>query len=154
MVISSVTDTENTLSVHRLERSFDVDLLSGVLNKYPDIVGEAFNPHEWLDNDNNVALVSDDNFGLFEFEYPGVYTGHYFFGTARGKEAFELSRKMLNEIFVNHGAQAIRGLVPMNKRGSAFMTRKLGFTSHDVLETTVGPCELFVMTLDEFYSKR
>jgi hypothetical protein len=132
-------------------RSFDAQALAAVLSQYEDHVGDPEMAYDWVANDQNVLLRSDDNFALFDYTYPGMFTAHYFFGSARGREALKLSREMLKTIFLEHGAHVIRGLTPVENKKAAWMTRQLGFTSHDFVETSAGLCEVFLLTLDEFF---
>lgn len=136
-----------------IERINDGALITIVLRDYEEIVGEDFNAYEWADRPENIALASEDNLGLFEFEYPGLFTGHYFFGSARGSDAADLAKAMLDEMYAGYGAKVIRGLTPSDKRAAALLTRWLGFTSYGMVNTVMGPCELFMLTADEFYAK-
>lgn len=133
-----------------VERSFDPEKLHEAIAPYPEIVGEDFDVEEWLEDPNNVLLEEGGSCGIFEFEYPGVYCGHYFF-KVRGKEAFDLAQRMLNDIFLNHGAKVIKGLTPIEKKGALYLTRKLGFESYGTVDTWVGPHEIFFMSIDQFF---
>lgn len=133
-----------------VERSYDADLLCSALEPYPELIGEDFDPNEWVENEENVLLHEDDNCGIFEHEYPGVYSGHYFF-KVRGKEAHDLAIKMLKAMFETHGARTIKGMTPTEKLGARMLTRRLGFTSYGLYDTPYGEYELFVLTIDEFY---
>lgn len=110
---------------------------------------------KWLANEKNVAIVSEDgSVGMFEYERPGIYTGHYFFTLQmRGKRAKSLALEMLSEMY-DRGAELIRGLTPLQNLAARWMTRQLGFTSHGVVTTLVGPCEIFIQTRDEFIGRQ
>lgn len=106
---------------------------------------------EWLSNEDNVALTNhNDDVALFQRERPGCVTGHYFF-FCRGKEALRTAKEMLSEAFTgDYDIEVIRGLVPLGHLGSRWMTRKLGFTSYGVVFDLSGPCELFILTKNEW----
>lgn len=115
---------------------------------------ENFDPVKWLDETDNVAFVqeTDRSIGLFEWEYPGLYTGHYFFQPeTRGKAAKALAQEMLSEIFLNYGAKVVRGLTPHTNQAARWMTRQIGFQSYGGVDTEYGPMELFIITLDRFF---
>lgn len=108
---------------------------------------------DWLTNYDNIALTDGaGNFCLFEFELPGVYSGHYFFNV-RGKEAVKLAKEMLNKVFNCPEVEIIRGLTPVEKLGARWLSRKLGFTSYGAVETKSGYCELFIQTKEEYNNK-
>lgn len=132
-----------------IERTNDVELVEEAVSQCPDI---KFDVELWLDEPGNIALQEDGSVGLFTFEYPGLYTGHYFFlPEVRGKEAKRLAIRMLREIYVNHYAKMVRGLVPLYRPHSAWMTRQLGFEYYGDVLTHVGPCGLYMMTPDQFF---
>lgn len=132
-----------------LQRSFDiVDLVIAMYPYHEDLVG--FDPEEWLNNQLNIAITDGEgNYSLFEYESFGVYTGHYFFNV-RGKAARKLSEEMLNHIFKDKNVHLIRGITPLKHLGARWLSRQLGFKSHGVLNTMIGPCELFIQTKDEW----
>ena len=109
---------------------------------------------EWAANTNNVALESGDDFGVFEYEYPGVYTGHYFFGSARGKTAIALSKHMLAIVFDEYGAKTIRGMTPSHHKAALWMNRQLGFKDYGEVDTPAGPHRLVCLTKADFEERR
>lgn len=129
------------------------EVLEAAANQY-DVYRDAIDFKEWMEGDN-IALIDDDgNIGLFEKNYPGVFTAHYLFlPSCRGRKAINLSIQMLREIFTNHGAKTIRGVTPLSNMAARWITRQLGFTSHGVCTFLQGPCELFTLTIDEFFHK-
>ncbi len=102
----------------------------------------------WFTSNGNFALREGNDFALFNVDRPGLYTGHYFF-KSRGKEAKEVAKKILDEVFTNHGAQIIQGITPVEKRAARWMSRQLGFQSHGLTNTILGPCELFYLTKEQ-----
>jgi hypothetical protein len=110
----------------------------------------GFYPKEWLEDTANIALVDEKgNVALFEHNYPGVYTGHYFF-SVRGKEALSLSKEILRIVFTDYNVKAIRGITPLKHLGARWMTKQLGFKSYGIVHTPNGPEELFVLTKEEW----
>lgn len=130
-------------------RTKDLEAVVKAVSEYREnILG--FYPEEWLANDNNLAFTDEfGNISLFEWNYPGVYTGHYFF-FVRGKKAVDLSREILRIVFDEYKVKAIRGITPLKHLGARWMTKKLGFKSYGIVHTPNGPEELFVLTKEEW----
>jgi len=134
--------------MHRTKdvESFDARLHEPDLGRYY----ENFDTASWLGDDHNVVFQEGDSFGVFAYEMPHVYTAHYMFRKEhRGKEARELSLKMLREMRKTYGAYTIRGLIDVDNRPSRLMTRLLRFTSYGIIEGHHGPCEIFCLDLNE-----
>lgn len=136
----------------RVTRTFDVDVVKAATDPYADgLIG--FRPEEWLEDHKNVALCTDSgDVALFERTLPWLVTGHYFY-FSRGKAAIEVSNAMLNEIFSDYGVEVVQGLVPIENPKAIWISRKIGFTSHGVLDTFAGPCNLLILTKPE-HNKR
>lgn len=119
-----------------------------------EVVEEILRPHlseikgTW--EEGAIFYVENDNLALFEEMSPRVYRGHYFFNSARGKEALRMAKDALNLIFQK--AEVIQGWTPTNKKAALLMSRWLGFKSHGLIQTTNGPCELFILTKQEWSS--
>lgn len=134
-----------------IERTCDNEVVEAALAIRPDI---ELDVNSWLADPDNIAFVQeeDGSVGLFGYEYPGVYTGHYFFSSkTRGRNAKALATALLHEMFVNRGAKVIRGLTPLTNQAARWMTRQLDFESHGIVLTEVGPCELFILTSDMYF---
>lgn len=124
-------------------------------------IGEILKPHlpamkgssweEVFSDDKNIFLIDGDNLALFEEERPKVYLGHYFFNSARGREAIKLSNKALDYMFST--AEVIQGWTPTENKAACWLSRRLGFTSYGLMETFAGPMELFIMTKNEWSNK-
>ncbi len=112
----------------------------------------AFDIEEWVNNPRNIALGEDNDLALFEYEKEGVYTGHYFFNRRKGREAIKLSKAILQELFTNEqfNIKIIRGLTPLENLKARWMSRHVGFKSYGAIQTLLGPCELFILTKDEW----
>lgn len=109
---------------------------------------EEFPASEWLEREENIALTDGDgSFALFEYIKPGIYYGHYFF-SVKGKEAVGLSKEFLSEIFKT--ARIVVGLTPVDNKAARWMSRHIGFKSQGIIDTDMGPHEMFMMTREEY----
>ena len=134
-----------------MHRSFDLEVAKKFGGMLPR--NESMDWQRWVDNHDNVMLVDDENVGMATAEYPGLHTVHWFY-TVRGREALNLARKMLDRLFTEHKAQAIRGLTPVEIKGARWLARQVGLKSYGILEFPDGPYELFCLTKEEFYNGR
>lgn len=105
----------------------------------------GFDPKEFVLNDDNVCLLKESDLSLFEKISDEVYEGHYFF-QSRGKKALRTSQEMLSYFVDEFKPRIIKGLTPLENLGARWMSRQLGFKSYGVVQTVAGPCELFIMT--------
>lgn len=106
-----------------------------------------FDPQDW----NGIALSDGEgNLALFVHEFPGVVQGHYFFKSARGKDAVRLSFLALEKVFNEYDIKVVFGLTPHSKKGALWLSKHIGFRSYGKVETPKGPCEKFIMTKEEF----
>lgn len=132
-------------------RTFDLDLVSFGLSSYEEIVG--LDSEVWLANPDNIALANEyGDVGMFERQYrsPTTVAGHYFF-VSRGKRAREEAKKFLKEVFTGpYNVHSIVGLTPVEHKAAAWMTRQLGFTFYDEINTEVGPCTFALLTKEEW----
>lgn len=113
----------------------------------PETVG--FDPENWREGSSNVILTDGRNYSLFFQERPGVYAGHVFFED-RGREALKVGKEMLSFFFWNYPAEIVLGLTPEDCPQAIWFNKKLGFTSHGVLDTPTGKSRLFIMLKGEF----
>ena len=129
-------------------RSFDAEIACEFAEMVPRNWGIDWK--EWLSDHRNVMVVDGENVGMATFEYPGFYNVHWFF-TARGREALNLAKEMLDYFFVTSDAKVVRGLTPKSIKGARWLARKVGFKSHGFLEYADEPYELFILTKEDFY---
>lgn len=108
-----------------------------------------FDHKSFNEGTNNVILTDGDNYSVFLYEKPGIYSGHVFF-RSRGKEAIRVGKEMLGHFFSNYFVETILGLTPSDKRHVLFFNKKLGFKEYGEIETPVGLCELLILTKQEF----
>ena len=100
-------------------------------------------------------FVEGRSVGLATFEYPGVYTVHWFYTDEhRGRKALDLAAEMIDALFTQSDAQTIRGITKANLKAARWACRQLGYTSHGLLTFSNGEHELFTMTKDQFYQNR
>lgn len=132
-----------------IRQSFDADLLASSVEEYrKDMVN--FDPYSWIENPLNIALTDDgENYNLLEYELPGIYTGHTFY-IKRGRAAKAHLHEALRVAFTEFPVEVIRGLTPIKLIGARWMARQGGFKSHGVVQTLVGPCELFILSKHEY----
>lgn len=132
-------------------RTYNVETVSKATEQYAtEIVG--FNPEDWLDNPNNIALTNDKgDVALFEHQefLQDTVCGHYFF-FSRGKEAVKVAQEFLEEIFTDSYVKTIVGLTPEDNKGALWMNRRLGFKENGQVETEVGPCRFVTLTKEQW----
>lgn len=133
-------------------RSFDPEVMRKAAEPYPELIPPDTDFAAWLGNVKNVMLEDNGSVGLAVYEYPGVYTGHYFFKVG-GRKALSLARDMMNWMIENQGAKAFTGITPADNKAARWFNRNLGFTSFGLVDTERGPHEMFCITADEFKRK-
>lgn len=132
-----------------IESRKNFDLLYEMTDSYRKKCSEEV-LREFLADPRHLMLVEGKDVGLATFEYPGVYTIHWFF-EARGRKAINQARAMLGYLFKNTDAKAVRGLVDVDLRASAWAARQVGCKSLGKITSPTGEYELFCMTKDDFY---
>ena len=137
-----------------ITRAYDVEDLMETMEPYLHEL-EGFYPKEWLNNKENVCLTDGNgNFTLYERQLAPVVIGHYFL-KARGREALNLCKRFLEEIFTGpYNVSIIHGVTPHDKRGALWMNKQLGFKSQGPINTIVGPCELVMLTKEEWETNK
>lgn len=136
-----------------IERTHDTRYIKECTQPYRDEMF-GFYPEAWSLDERNIALKNDSgDLSLFEYEIPGVITGHMFF-VSRGREALRVFKQMIDFIFNTTDAEVIRGLTPLRKKAARWITRQGGFTSYGAIKTAVEPCELFILTRQEWDNRR
>lgn len=134
-------------------RSFSVPNFEKVADKVLEADAVGFDPVDTVLNLNNI-LLSDElekNFGLFEYYDEGIYYGHYFFDTAKGRKAINLAKEMLKALpKFDKKAVAVYGVTPEENKKAIWMSRRLGFTFLYDLQTSVGKMKVCVLGLDNY----
>lgn len=125
-LLSVLLKSDLSKAKHMIERSRKLGPLLDTMLPYLPIKG--FDPFNWIMFDKNIALTDGKgNYSLYEYVEDGVYDGHMFFKTARGKEALEVGKEMLDHLFSNYEVDILRGFTPMSKKGALWVARNLGF---------------------------
>lgn len=134
-----------------IARSFNPEIMRQALLMLPDDNSDI-DCDAWVRNHNHVMLVDGDNIGLATFEYPGLYTVHWFY-TVRGREAIKLARRMLDVMFTEYGAQAIRGITAKDLKAARWLAKQVGLTSYGEYVGWDGQAyEIQCITKQEFYN--
>ena len=108
----------------------------------------TFDVEDWFQNPLNYALINKDNVGFAEYKSEGVYWVHFCFNTARGREAMNLSKAMLESLFIHRPAKTAIGIISCDNKKARWLIRQIGFTSLGFTETKNGTCEMFYYTKD------
>lgn len=133
-------------------RTKNSSIVSAAISPYEKMTGKT-DATEWLSKEDNLAFTDGKgNVGLLEYSTPGVYNAHLFL-IAKGRSAIELAKSMMFYAFDNYPVQIMRGYTPLTNRAARWIDRQLGFTSYGALPTTTPPCELFILTKQEFGAK-
>lgn len=135
-----------------MHRSFDPEVMRRASEPYPELIPPDTDFQAWLSDTNNVMLADGDSVGLAVHEYPGVYTGHYFFRVG-GRQALNLARSMMEWMVENKGAKAFTGITPADNKAARWFNRNLGFTSFGLVDSARGLHEMFCITADELKRK-
>jgi hypothetical protein len=133
-----------------VDRSFDASILKEAAEEFN---GPSFNYQGWVDNENNVMWLDGDDVGIATFEYPGVYTVHWFF-VSRGRKALTVAKAMIAKMFDDHEAQVLRGLTPVDLKAARWLAKKVGLTSYGVLEFPNGPHEIMMITKQDYLNQK
>lgn len=101
------------------------------------IIGDDFDPAQWLADPANFALVDGDDLGMFEAsEWPGPLTAHVLFAS-RGQQALETAQTMLSQAFA-YGATEILGETPVSLPHALAFAEKLGFVPYGEEDRLMG----------------
>lgn len=137
-------------------RTTDLSIIHAATDPWKEeIVG--FDPEVWINIPGNLALTNEyGDVALFERQWrqPSSVCGHYFF-KSRGVRACRVAKEFLKEIFEgDYDVQVVIGITPDNKAGALRMNKYLGFQSLGSIDTEVGPCELVMLTKQEWENSR
>lgn len=130
-----------------IERSYDPDILTVACSPYD----YHFGPDNatWLANHDNLMYVEGENVGLATFDYPGMYTLHWFY-KSRGKEALKVCKRMIEKLIAEQDVKVLRGVIHMDNKPSRFLAKRMGFQRVSIEEFLDGPNELIYMTKEVF----
>jgi len=133
----------------------DFSVIDEAIDKYRGMSGDG-DLQEWIDKEGNLAFVDDlGNVGILHKADDGplgLYEAHIFF-KSRGREAIQRAVQMMSFGFDNTDCLVMRGYTPVDNRAARWMNRQLGYTSYGILSQLNPPCELFIVTKQEFGAK-
>ena len=132
-----------------LYRSFNVPHFSKVAGDLMDGDEVGFDAKALVENLDNVLLWDGlDNYALFEYNDIGSYYGHYFFGSARGKQALDLAARMID--LLRRGDQMANdlfGVIHQDNKKAIWLTRQLGFRYMYEFDSQVGRMKVYRLKL-------
>jgi len=109
---------------------------------------------DWLATEGNIPITFDNgDVALFDDEGDGVYEVHFLF-VSRGRMAIDNVREAFRQMFEDHGASLIFGLVPVEQQHVKMVARWTGGKFVGVRNTSEGPCELYVLSKLMWESKQ
>ena len=135
-----------------ITRSFDLDLLLRATD-LPQIHTNKEDFITWFNNPDNLMFADGENVGLATMEYPGFYTVHWYY-KVRGREAIELGKAMLRNLFENYGAETVRGIIRTDLKASRWAARQVGYKSTGIFNFPDGTeNEIFILTKNDLLNK-
>lgn len=131
-------------------RSFNIaEFDKAAKEAHKDYEVSGFDAEKLVFFTSNILLQEDDNFALFEYYDNGIYWGHYFFSSARGKDAVRLAAEMLKALKVHDPTtEAVYGCVPSDNKKAIWITRKLGFEYLYTMNTGLGAMQIYRMGMN------
>lgn len=108
---------------------------------------------DWIAHEGNIPVVLGDDIALFDDEGEATYQVHFLFAS-RGKAAVASAKESFKQMFVNHGAELIFGLVPDFRRDVKMLARWAGGKCMGTRTTPEGDCELFVLSKEMWSAAR
>lgn len=128
-----------------IERSYDPIVMTKAMAPYDYHMAPS--NEEWLLKPDNLMYVSGEDVGLATFDYPGLYCVHWFF-KSRGKKAIKTCIEMLDKVFGEHEAQAVRGVTPIDNKPARFLAKYVGCETVSI-ETYADGLEYELMILSK-----
>lgn len=141
------------LNLNTPYRSYDYETLDNVVAPYKhEWVG--FNAQSLVQNPLNI-LVTDGNknFGLFEYEEPLTYYGHYLFSVRGEDKTYKTAYKLLDFFFTNFPVETILGLTPVEHKGALRLNKKIGLKTYGLTDTEAGWHYEVKLTRKDFYNE-
>jgi hypothetical protein len=129
-------------------RLTDSQLCRTVTDLYPDYF--TFDAETWFSDARNYAVIEGQNVGFAEYKAVGVYWVHFCFHTARGRDAIELTKRMLSQLKADNKVTAVIGLIEKRNRKAKWLIRQVGLQSIGEVYTHNGLCEMFYTSTKEF----
>ncbi len=131
-----------------MERLFSAELCKAVTDFYPDYF--TFDEEEWFSKPlDNFAYVEGENVGFGERKQSGHFEVHFCFHSARGRQAIDLTKRMLKQLCEDSQLTSCVGLIEQNNKKARWLIRQVGFQSLGLTTTKNGICEMFYYTNTE-----
>ena len=89
------------------------------------------------------VVTRGEDVAVFQKIAGGIVEGHYAF-KSRGKEALDVARDILDEVFAS-GVSVVMGKTPHYNKKARWFSRQLGFKSIMDIDTPKGLAEVFVL---------
>lgn len=106
---------------------------------------------DWLASAGNVPVTFENgDVILFDHESDAVYQIHLLLRSS-GRQAIQRIKEASRQMFVNHGAEVIFGLVPDFRRDVKLIGRWAGYKFAGKRKTRDGLCELYVLSRTAFF---
>jgi hypothetical protein len=118
-----------------------------VTQHYPDYF--TFDVETWFENPLNRAYVEGENIGFAEWKGNDNFWVHFCFHTARGREAINVTKRMVNELFNETNFNSCVGLIHEDNKKARWLIRQVGFKSLGLSDTENGVCEMFYLTKED-----
>lgn len=100
----------------------------------------------WIERAGNIPITFDNgDVALFDNEGDRTYEVHFLF-ESRGRLAIDHAREAFRQMFTEHHAKLIFGMVPDFRRDVKMLARWAGGKSAGKRNTSEGVCELFVLS--------
>lgn len=133
-------------------RSFNTPHFKEIAEPLLEEGSVGFDPEEIVSDLFNVLLWDEtDNYSLFEYVGNGNYEGHFFFASARGKQALELSKEMLRFLKkADTKINNVHGLVSKENKKTRWIARQLGFKYVGEVETEAGELGFYTLRMDNY----
>ena len=127
-----------------MERLVSAEACREVTDKHLDYF--TFDADEWFSKPNNYALIEGNNISFGEYKSEGLYWVHFCFDTARGREAIDLTKRMLEAFYKAVPVVTSIGLIEVHNLKARWLIRQVGFKSLGDVTTENGICEMFYWT--------
>ena len=102
----------------------------------------------WVACEGNVPITFDNgDVALFDNEGDGVFEVHFLF-ESRGRVAIDHAREAFRQMFTEHHAKLIFGMVPDFRRDVKMLARWAGGKCVGTRNTLEGVCELYVLSYE------
>lgn len=131
-----------------MKRLMDPVICKAITDKHKDYF--TFDEDKWFSNLNNFGYIEGQNVGFGEFKSPGCYWVHLCCDEAKGREAVELTKKMVGMLYEDTQFNSLVALIHVDNKKAKWLIRQVGFKSLGVTDTPNGLCEMFCLTKKDY----